>query len=151
VPPGLTPELASCTQTQRQKDPFIYVKLEKAFHRSEISRVHVFNRMDCCGERLHDFEVRIGFEEEIEKNALCATYEGVVPGYEGGAAIVECGRPLKGSVISVQIKGEAEILTVCEIQARPYFVGCPAYGVRRGVSKGVENGCRTPALPAGHP
>ena len=29
VPDGLTPDLASCTRTKRQKDPFIYVKLDK--------------------------------------------------------------------------------------------------------------------------
>jgi hypothetical protein len=37
------------------------------------------------------------------------------------------------------------------LQERGYDLEDVSIGVRRGVSKGVEDGCRPPALPSGNP
>ena len=69
---------------------------------------------------------------DIDSNALCGKWKGVAPGPmapggDGGAAIVDCVSPLQGSIVSVKIKGDAEVLTVCEIQV---FQVCACVCVR---------------------
>ena len=84
----------------------------------------IFNRVDNFHDRLHDLEVhmlRSSASGGADEDVLCGKFDGVAPGKmepggDGGAVVVDCQTPLKADRVKVMIKGEAEILTVCEIQ-----------------------------------
>ncbi|XP_074652005.1 uncharacterized protein LOC141906622 [Tubulanus polymorphus] len=107
--------LGSCTMTKPQRDPWIKVTLENEYANKPIEYIHIYNRDDCCSERLHDFEVRIGNDPDHRKNQLCSTHKGAVPGGRYGLAKIKCDQKISGKYVSVEIKGDNEILTVCEI------------------------------------
>ena len=116
-------EICFWTTVTKNKNKNKKQKQKQAFHDSEIHRVVIFNRVDNFHERLHDLEVRIFNEDDEFKdpNNLCGRFEGVVPGPmapggDGGAVVIDCATPLKGGVVSVQIRRDDAILTVCEIQ-----------------------------------
>ena len=47
----------SCTHTRKSKNPSWRVDLGSS---KKVSRVDIFNRADCCTDRLKNFEVRVG-------------------------------------------------------------------------------------------
>ena len=73
---GEGPELGSCTQTQLESDPWLRVELAPEFQAGKITKIRIFNREDCCHERLHDFEVRVGNNSDINKNPICYRWKG---------------------------------------------------------------------------
>ncbi|CAH1775088.1 unnamed protein product [Owenia fusiformis] len=108
----------SCTHTSDTgEDPWWMVDLEQKFI---ISRVEIYNRGDCCGNRLKNFEIRVGNSTDIATNSICATHDDEVP--KGGKEILTCGTPIYGRYVSIQkkIKG---VLTLCEVKV---FGQCPA-------------------------
>lgn len=46
----------SCTETDGQ-DPWWRVDLGRDYY---VSSVKIYNRVDCCGDRLRNFEIRVG-------------------------------------------------------------------------------------------
>ncbi|XP_064636800.1 A disintegrin and metalloproteinase with thrombospondin motifs 19-like [Lineus longissimus] len=110
------PVFGSCTRTQPEKDPWLMITLPKEHRGTTITTIHVYNREDCCADRLHDFEIRVGDNEKFQKNPLCHFHKGGVPGGRYGMVIIRCDNPLSGKYVSIQIKGgDREILTVCEL------------------------------------
>ena len=73
---GEGPELGSCTQTQLESNPWLRIELAPEFRTNNIRRIRIFNREDCCHERLHDFEVRVGNNSDIAKNPICFRWRG---------------------------------------------------------------------------
>jgi len=101
----------SCTHTNKKQDPWWKVDLQKT---AEISRVIVWNRSDCCGSRLEDFEVRVGEMEDIYQNAVCGGPNKV--DLEGNTPkIINCEKKT-GRYVSVDLKGKNQWLTVCEVK-----------------------------------
>jgi hypothetical protein len=54
----------------------LVITLPDEYSATTIMSVHVYNREDCCGDRLHDFEVRVGDDESFQNNPLCSFHKG---------------------------------------------------------------------------
>ena len=88
-----------------------------------ISGLYLVNREDCCGERLHNVEIRTGFEPATEKNKgaplsgmnkLCGVFEG--PGVTNETYKVVCENgPTEALYVTIQIMGK-EYLQISEIE-----------------------------------
>ncbi|XP_078693730.1 uncharacterized protein LOC144923229 isoform X2 [Branchiostoma floridae x Branchiostoma belcheri] len=103
----------SCTHTvsgQGETDPSWWVDLRQSYM---VSRVVIFNRMDCCSERLNPFNIHIGDSDQVSENPKC-----------GGDHRIDVSRPsisvschgMKGRYVGVRLPGPARILTLCEVQ-----------------------------------
>ena len=73
-----------------------------------IRKVVTYNRNDCCGERLANYQIRIGNNPDVFKNPTC-------PGLFNGAQTILCNLP--GRYLGVVIPGDGNILTLCEVEA----------------------------------
>ena len=69
--------------------------------------IKITNRVDCCGFRLKDMEVRVGEwkvtlenPRVISRNPVCGTYKG--PGKDGEVVYIQCSPPLKGRYVTIQ-------------------------------------------------
>ena len=49
--------VSQCTHTRTTSDPWWRVDLEQVH---PVSEVYILNRGDCCGDRLHGAEIRVG-------------------------------------------------------------------------------------------
>ena len=100
--------------TECEANPWLQVELHEA---SVVSRVTIFNRADCCGDRFRNVEVRVGFtkfsEGDLSENELCATYAG--PGQDGEVISIYCTEGIKGQYVSVQLM-ETECLNIAEVE-----------------------------------
>lgn len=61
---------ASCTHTQTESSPWWRVDLEQTI---AVGEVTVYNRGDCCGDRLSEFEVRVGASDSFASGTSCGT------------------------------------------------------------------------------
>ena len=85
--------------------------------------MYLVNRGDCCGERLHNVEIRAGLESVTENtdgalvsdiNTLCSEFEG--PGVTGETYKIICDNgPIEAEYITIQILG-TEYLQISEIE-----------------------------------
>ena len=72
------------------------------------------------GERLHDFNVDVlNYNPEIssqenQNKTPCGTYEGVVS--NGDWAEVMCAPGARGSYVRIQIPGDSQALSLCEVE-----------------------------------
>ena len=101
----------SCTHTRQEDNPFWYVSFEPGS--VNVSAVRVSNRLDCCKERLSDFEIRIGdyFGEEAEKSPKCGGLHTI----DGNFKFISCPN-MVGSYLTIRIPGRNKILTLCEVE-----------------------------------
>ncbi|XP_074653277.1 uncharacterized protein LOC141907512 [Tubulanus polymorphus] len=113
--------IASFTRTKLQKDPWLLVELDDIYKDNYVESVRIYNRVDCCPERLHDFEVRIGNDRNFLSNSLCAKFQGAVPGGKNGMADIQCSQPMRGKYVSIQIPGQQEIISVSEVAVMQYI------------------------------
>ena len=74
-----------------------------------ISQVHIWNRMDCCSERLNNAEIYVidGGTEQ-----LCGSL-GTMSNIE--KKVVQCDGK-KGSKVQVKIDGSGKTLSICELE-----------------------------------
>ncbi|GMH42299.1 hypothetical protein BSKO_10218 [Bryopsis sp. KO-2023] len=80
----------------------------------QLTKVVVTNRKDCCSERLSNFEIRVGDnppEGQGDHNPLCESGQSLKAGETREFA---CRK--KGRYVVIRIPGNAEILTLCEVQ-----------------------------------
>jgi hypothetical protein len=96
----------SCTHTNTQQDPWWRVDLQ---HQRTVQTVKVWNRSDCCGDRLNHWEVRVGNHGSWNHNPVCGGRQGRA----GGTATVACSGK-KGRYLHVVIRTRA-CLTLCEV------------------------------------
>ncbi|CAC5374580.1 unnamed protein product [Mytilus coruscus] len=102
-------QLDTMTHTHLEQSPYWEVDLGKAY---KIKRVEIFNRKDCCGERLHDLDITFGPAQN--HMSLCAHYKG--PGQNGEHLIFQCQRKNKyARYVKLMIKGR-EILNISEVK-----------------------------------
>jgi len=73
-----------------------------------IKTVVTVNRVDCCADRLANYEVRVGNDPDVKKNPAC-------PGKHTGAKTIAC--DLSGRYLGIIIPGVSGILTLCEVEA----------------------------------
>ena len=100
--------------------PWVQLELQ---NEGIVHRVKITNRVDCCGERLHDLEVRVGNSEVTEQNqqglssnTLCGRFDG--PGTKGEVVLIDCSEPIPGKYITLQIKLTTGVtMNIGEVQA----------------------------------
>ena len=70
----------------------------------------LFNRRDCCSERLNDVQVTVGYSSHM-RNPLCGTFQQAT-----GRRVLEikCSKPLQGRYVTVSIP--RPMLSLCEVQ-----------------------------------
>lgn len=73
-----------------------------------IKQIKTWNRDDCCGARLTNYQVRIGNNADIWQNPAC-------PGVYTGAQTINCEQT--GRYLGITIPGAAQTLTLCEVEA----------------------------------
>jgi hypothetical protein len=102
----------SCTMTKKQNDPWWSVDLKEA---STVSTVQLWNRGDCCGERLSDAEVRVGMSKsDWTQNHICGAKFSVP---QGSMKSIACGMQ-RGRYVHVVLRKNDAILTLCEVRVQ---------------------------------
>jgi hypothetical protein len=128
----------TCTMTQKEEDPYWWINLEKE---AAISKVTVWNRGDCCGERLRNFEVRVGDNDPsgggYASNPACGTtHWGDAQDTGGGDHSVDCDE-ITGKYVTIVLPGKNKILTLCEVRINGAFT-TKALGKCKGAVETME-------------
>ncbi|XP_035693285.1 uncharacterized protein LOC118427555 [Branchiostoma floridae] len=105
----------SCTHTEGEANPAWWVDLEQSY---AVDRVVIFNRQDCCAERLNPFNIHIGDSPQLTTNPRC-----------GGDIQIDVSQPaisvscedMKGRYVGVRLPGASRVLTLCEVQIVPDY------------------------------
>ncbi|XP_041347877.1 uncharacterized protein LOC121367647 [Gigantopelta aegis] len=82
-----------------------------------VKEVTVFNRQDCCRERLHDFYVEVLKDPKETSPALCYHQVSAV---EESASFV-CPKPLEGRYVRIRkdnLLQKNDVLTLCEVEVK---------------------------------
>jgi len=102
----------SCSHTGDQENQWWQVDLGEA---AVVSKVIIYNRQDCCSERLNHVQVRVGGANQSSKSTDHANICGVVENAQGRRKLdITCKRPMVGRFVTVWIPGGA--LTLCEVK-----------------------------------
>ncbi|XP_035667178.1 uncharacterized protein LOC118409908 isoform X2 [Branchiostoma floridae] len=100
----------SCQHNGMEDNPMWWVDLGKSF---TINRVVIFNRQDCCFERINPFNIHIGDSDQVSTNPKC-----------GGDHQINVNQPsisilcqgMTGRYVGIRLPGHSRILTLCEVQ-----------------------------------
>ena len=98
----------SCTATKQEESPWWSVDLERQY---TLKSVTVYNRGDCCGDRLNGFEVKVGDDSKWAKNAACGGQHSIS---QGESVSVDC-EGKKGRFVSVVVPRKTT-LHLCEVR-----------------------------------
>ncbi|KAI8501946.1 hypothetical protein Bbelb_203580 [Branchiostoma belcheri] len=98
----------SCTHTNNQGRPWWHVDLGRS---QAIGSVVVFNRQDCCPERLNNFRVYVGDSPTVTSNPQCGGNHAVTSGQQN--ITVDCGGR-SGRYVGISLP-TYEYLTLCEV------------------------------------
>ncbi|XP_070534535.1 uncharacterized protein [Ptychodera flava] len=101
----------SCTHTLEDDDAWWKVDLGDVY---PIDRVVITNRGECCQDRLQGAVVRVGIEENIKRNSKCGDTLSV-DDVNDRPIIFKC-NGVSGHVVSVQLEGRRDYLTLCEVE-----------------------------------
>ena len=81
-------------------------------------QVVLYNRQDCCSERLNNFIITVGANVNGVGSADCVADGGSV---EGKWEIIrDCEPPLEGRYVHVKLMGSHRVLTLCEIKVHEH-------------------------------
>uniref|UniRef100_A0A8W8M0C3 Fucolectin tachylectin-4 pentraxin-1 domain-containing protein n=2 Tax=Magallana TaxID=2171616 RepID=A0A8W8M0C3_MAGGI len=95
--------------TLGEKSPWLRIDLE-AQH--VIHEVEVFARSDCCGNQLHDFDIKVG--ENIQDMHFCGHFTGHA--FKGQRIATFCPHNTVGRYVELQIvNGNFNYLTPAEV------------------------------------
>ncbi|XP_078658304.1 uncharacterized protein LOC144903764 [Branchiostoma floridae x Branchiostoma belcheri] len=101
----------SCTHTQlSEHNPAWWVDLGNSF---PINRVTVFNRQDCCWERINPFNIHVGDSDQVSTNPRCGGDYQMVAGQT--YVSLPCYN-MRGRYVGILLPGYDRILTLCEVQ-----------------------------------
>jgi len=134
---------ASCTHTEQEAKPWWSVDLQAPY---SVGYVRVFNRADCCGERLNGFMINVSENKKpgIEDEACAATMEnteGRNAIKQGEAKTVNC-EGKKGQFVTVS--NYKTMLTICEVEvfgtfSKPAdYIGCFKDDAKRDFAHGPK-------------
>jgi len=107
----------SCTHTKKEESPWWRVDLGDMY---KVQAVSVWNRADCCGNRLRGFEVMVGESQSWNKNRPCdpgqstGPQDRIVP--QGGHQMLQCAEYIHGRYVFVVLPFKTQYLTVCEVR-----------------------------------
>ncbi|CAH1252404.1 ZAN [Branchiostoma lanceolatum] len=117
----------SCTHTKDvpgSDNPAWWVDLGQSFF---VGRVVIYNRQDCCWERINPFNIQIGDSEQVTENPKCGSDHEFV---ENQPSITVSCPGMRGRYVGVRLPGPMRILTLCEVQVYPdvnVALGKPAF------------------------
>ena len=99
-----------CTHTKSEDKPWWRVDLRSP---TLITQLVIFNRADCCRERLHSFTIRIGdsLANNGNANPLCG---GVQSMKTDLVKTFRCPNPVVGRYVTIQLQ-DRNYLTLCEV------------------------------------
>jgi len=133
----------SCTQTEKQFQPWWRVDLQA--QEGSVKSVTLWNRADCCGSRLTNFQVRVGIGGTVEDGKICSNSS--FSAGQGESTTVQCGG-LTGKYVFVVIPDRTDILTLCEVSVVPMAVsGGIAYSRQMSVSYHDMSASSTEVVP----
>ncbi|XP_019624450.1 PREDICTED: uncharacterized protein LOC109470109 [Branchiostoma belcheri] len=111
---GYTGPINQCTHTQLNFEPWWKLDLGGSYI---IERVRLLNRRNGYGERLEEFQVRVGEDSDISKNSICGrTANQLDEPPEDRSITVDCAQPITGRYVSVQLINRTDYLTLCEVE-----------------------------------
>ncbi|XP_078588034.1 chorion peroxidase-like [Branchiostoma floridae x Branchiostoma japonicum] len=108
----------SCTHTENTDNNWWYVDLGSSHY---IDEVVIFNRQDCCTERLNSFQLHVGDSPDVASNPSCGGNHVVTRGQE--TIPVDCGGR-QGRYVGVFLPTR-QPLTLCEVQVYEEEGLCP--------------------------
>ncbi|XP_078702568.1 uncharacterized protein LOC144928212 isoform X1 [Branchiostoma floridae x Branchiostoma belcheri] len=117
-----------CAITQEEPQPWWKVDLADTY---TVSRVSVLNRGDWQEERLRNFTVRVGQNENFTLNDQCGQTYTDTP-TKAQTIEVRCEPPMSGRYVSVQIVGRKEFLTLCEVEVYITEICCSVPSIENG-------------------
>lgn len=101
-------DMATFSCTREDNPPYWYVDLGGQY---QVHRIEIYNRQDCCGERLRNLDVLVG--PSLDTLTLCSNYQG--PSYNGEHLIVICTKYISGQIVKLVIQ-ESEYLQLGEVK-----------------------------------
>ncbi|CAH1244449.1 PKD1 [Branchiostoma lanceolatum] len=114
----------SCTHSDGIEDnPGWWVDLG---HSYTVDRVVIFNRLDCCSERLNPFNIHIGDSDQVSTNPMCGGDHQI--DVTKPSITVPC-RGMTGRYVGVRLPGLSRILTLCEVQVVSLSPGAQLVGL----------------------
>ncbi|XP_035657357.1 deleted in malignant brain tumors 1 protein-like [Branchiostoma floridae] len=100
----------TCTRTEDEDNPAWWVDLGQSY---VINSVVIFNRLDCCSDRLNPFNIHIGGSSTVTSNPKC-----------GGDHRIDLSQPsisvscqgMTGRYVGVRLIGFPRVMSLCEVQ-----------------------------------
>ncbi|XP_078692960.1 uncharacterized protein LOC144922783 [Branchiostoma floridae x Branchiostoma belcheri] len=89
-----------------------------------IDRVVIFNRRDCCSERLNPFNIHIGDSDQVSTNPKCGGDHRIA--LNQPMINVQC-QGMKGRYVAVRLPVSSRVLTLCEVQVFIELCGLSAF------------------------
>lgn len=129
----------SCTHTASEAGPWWRVDLQET---QPVRAVKVYNRADCCGNRLSGFEVRVGNTDAWGASYGLHTCGGEHSVGQGDALAVPCGGQQARYVfvgIPARSSSARNILTLCEVEVVVQH-SSGSLSVSPGVCGGAQRG-----------
>ncbi|XP_078683129.1 uncharacterized protein LOC144917204 isoform X3 [Branchiostoma floridae x Branchiostoma belcheri] len=99
-----------CTHTTEEAEPSWWVDLGQSYM---IDRVAIFNRQECCAERLNPFNIHIGDSDQVSENPKCGGDHQIA--LDQPSISVSC-QGMRGRYVGVRLPGPSRILTLCQVQ-----------------------------------
>jgi len=124
----------SCTHTHYDQEPWWRVDLEKS---QAVGAVQIWNRGDCCGARLSNFEVRVGDGPKWQGQKICGDERQKIA--QGMRKTILCAGA-QGRFVYV-VKRDMGYLNICEVRVLPFKGTKEEYASETCVAKalGLEN------------
>ncbi|XP_046557695.1 fucolectin-like [Haliotis rubra] len=109
----------SCWESQdHDMEPYWMVDLQSHFF---VEYITVTNRVDCCGERMHDLKIEVFADDPVldpsAPSRLCATYDG--PMAAGATENISCSCAAQGRYVRIRGLDRTaynDLLTLCEVE-----------------------------------
>jgi len=127
----------SCTATMKSTNPWWYVDLGK---KASVKKVRIYNRSDCCGDRIRNLEVRVGNTRPssvaFSSNPKCGGLHWSDAAAKGGGSLVVPCTGIVGQFVSIVLPGKKRLLSICEVKVSGEYV-TKAYSQCQTKMKGV--------------
>ncbi|XP_027143309.1 fucolectin isoform X1 [Larimichthys crocea] len=106
----------SCTHTRGKPNPWWRVDLLDSYI---ITNINIYNRGDCCQERINGLKIHIG--NSLEHNGLNNPLVGQIVDLHGNPTFTKTFTPhVKGRYVTLSLPGSNKYLTLCEVEVNGY-------------------------------
>ncbi|KAL3064838.1 hypothetical protein OYC64_000963 [Pagothenia borchgrevinki] len=106
----------SCTHTDEESNPWWRVDLLEPY---VVTSVHIYNRGDCCSDRLRGAQVHIG--NSLDNNGATNPVAGTISGMDSNnLETLTFTDRVEGRYVTVRIPGDGRVLALCEVEVYGY-------------------------------